>query len=253
MSISFNYGENNMSHEKLPSGPFKSLVVFGESTVQGGGWLSGPEERWADILWKLLENAQEEAVSYYNAGVGGSVISPKSCGYDASGKPSASERYQEEVISHNPDLLVFAYGLNDMRSGMNVLEFKTEMEEIIARIQQSIHPLIVIANVYHISSFKYYPPYNIGSVAKTKEYNQMLKTMAVEKGCAYADVWSAQGQNDSIMHQDTVHANKVGNMLIAHKVFECIVHAAPGISNNVEKRNANTEWTKSCAQVRLEV
>ena len=33
----------------IPQGPFKSMVVLGESTVEGGGWLVGPEERWPDI------------------------------------------------------------------------------------------------------------------------------------------------------------------------------------------------------------
>ena len=235
-----------MSDVKLPSGPFNSLVVLGESTVEGGGWLLGPEERWADILWKLLENAQEESVLYYNAGVGASVISPISPGYEASIKPSATERLQEEVISHNPDLVVIAYGLNDMRVGMSVSAFKTEMEEIIHRIRQSIQALIVIVNVYHMSAYEYYPPFDKGSVDKTKKFNQMLKKLAAERKCVYADVWSAEGQQDSVIHQDTVHANKVGNMLIAHKVFECIVHAAPGITRNVEKRNAHTEWTRNC-------
>jgi lysophospholipase L1-like esterase len=235
-----------MSDVKQPSGPFNSLVVFGESTVEGGGWLSGPEERWADILWKLLENAQEEPVFYYNAGIGASVISPISPGYEASVKPSAAERLQEEVISQNPDLIVIAYGLNDMRAGMSVSAFKTEIKEIIDRIQHSIQALIVIVNVYHMSAFEYYPPFDKGSVGKTKEFNQMLEKLAVEKNCVYADVWSAEGQQDSVIHQDTVHANKIGNMLIAHKVFECIVHAAPGITRNVEKRNAHTEWTRNC-------
>ena len=241
-----------MCSVKLPLGPFKSLVVLGESTVEGGEWLSGPEERWADILWKLLETAQEEPLIYHNAGIGASVISPNSPGYEASVKPSAAERLQEEVISQNPDLVVVAYGLNDMRSGMNVSAFKEDMEEIIDRIQGSNHPLIVIANVYHMSAYKYYPPFDKGSVAKTRKYNQMLKRLAVEKGCLYADVWSAEGQMDSVIHQDTVHANKVGNMLIAHKVFECIVHAAPGITNNVNKRNANTEWTRNCLALQAE-
>ncbi len=227
-------------------GPFKSLVVLGESTVEGGGWLSGPEERWADILWRLLEQAQEEAVTYHNAGIGASVISPQSPGYEASKKPSASERLEEEVISHDPDLVIVAYGLNDMRAGMSISAFKAEMEAIIDRMQQSIDPLIVIANVYHMSAYKFYPPFDKGSVKSTKEYNEMLAELASEKGCAYADVWNAEGEKDWIIHQDTVHANKVGNMLIAHKVFECIVHAAPGITRNVEQRNSDTEWTRSC-------
>lgn len=229
-----------------PTGPFKSLVVLGESTVEGGGWLLSPTERWADILWKLLEHAQETDITYHNAGVGASVISPNSPGYEASIKPSAAERLDEEVISHSPDLVVIAYGLNDMRAGMAIADFKTDLLKIINRIQDVIHPLIVIANVYHMSAYNYYPPFDKGSVAKTREYNHMLKELADEKGCVYSDVWSAEGQKDWLIHQDTVHANKIGNMMIAHKVFETIVHATPGVSCNVEKRNANTEWTRNC-------
>ena len=235
-----------MSHKKLPQGPFKTLVVLGESTVEGGGWLSKTEERWADILWKLLENAQEEPILYHNAGISASVISPKSPGYEASIKPSATERLKKEVIDHNPDLVVIAYGLNDMRAGMSIADFRGEMQEIIDRIQDSIQPLIVIANVYHMSSYKYYPPFDKGSVNKTIEYNQMLAELAQKNSCVYADVWSAEGQRDFVIHQDTVHANKVGNMLIANKVFESIVHNAPGISINVKKKHADTEWTREC-------
>lgn len=238
-----------MGNANSPSGPFTSLVVLGESTVQGGGWISRPEERFADILWKLLETAQEEAVAYHNAGVGASVISPQSPGYEASAKPSASERLEEEVISHNPDLVIIAYGLNDMRAGMSTSDFKTEMEAVIDRIERANHPLVVIVNVYHMSAYNFYPPFDKGSVAKTIEYNQMLEQLAAERGCAYADVWSAEGQRDSLIHPDTVHANKIGNMLIAHKVFECIVHAAVGIMDNVRKRNADTEWTRNCLAI----
>jgi hypothetical protein len=77
----------------------------------------------------------------------------------------------------------------------------------------------------------------------------MLADLAAQRGCAYADVWGSQGQRDYLVHQDTVHANKVGNMLIAHQVFQAIVHAAPGILSNVIRRNAATEWTRSCQAV----
>ena len=241
-----------MGDRVTPRGPFRSLVVLGESTVEGGGWLAKPEERWADILWKLLEHAQEEPIVYHTAGLGASVISPRSPGYAASTKPSASERLQEEVVCRNPDLVAIAYGLNDMRAGMSSSAFKTELATIIERIRRTFQPLIVIANVYHMSAYGFYPPFDRGSVSKTKEYNQMLAELAAEKDCVYADVWSAEGQKDYLIHPDTVHANKVGNMLIAHKIFEAIVHAAPGIVANIEKRNAGTEWTHRCRKRQAE-
>ena len=233
-----------MSQTDPPRGPFKSLVVLGESTVEGGGWLSGPEERFADLLWKQLEQAQEEPLAYHNAGVGASVISPKSVGYEASVKPSASERYEEEVIAKNPDLIVVAYGLNDMRAGMSVADFKTELVAILDRIDEACNAMVVIVNVYHQTDYCYYPPYDKGGIAQTLEYNQMLLDLANERGYVYADIYAAEAQADHIIHADAVHANKVGNMILANKIFEAIVVASPGITKNVDLRDADTEWTQ---------
>ena len=77
----------------------------------------------------------------------------------------------------------------------------------------------------------------------------LLFEVADATGCVYADVWSAEGECDHVVHADTVHANKIGNMLIAHKVFEAIVHAAPGIGANVNARDATTTWTKECRRI----
>jgi lysophospholipase L1-like esterase len=239
-----------MKQKSLPQGPFNSLVVFGESTVEGGGWLTGPEERWADIFWHQLEHAQEMTVSYHNTGLGASVISPSSPGYQSSIKPSAAERLDQEVISFNPDLVIIAYGLNDMRAGMPRADFNVELKKIVDRIRDCGNPLIIIVNVYHMSAYHFYPPFGKGSTGKTRDYNTMLVEFAEENNCVYADVWSAEGQKDYLVHQDTVHANKVGNMLIANKVFESVIQAAPGILNNVEKRDADTQWTRQCFNIR---
>jgi hypothetical protein len=92
----------NLSDRSTPQGPFTSLVVFGESIVEGGGWLKATEQRWADVLQKLLEQAQEAPLAYHNAGLGASVISSGSPGYEASVKPSAAERLQDDVIEYTP-------------------------------------------------------------------------------------------------------------------------------------------------------
>ncbi len=233
-----------MTHADSPRGPFKSLVVLGESTVEGGGWLSGPHERFADLLWHQLEHAQEQPLAYHNAGVGASVISPNSPGYEASAKPSASERLEAEVIAKNPDLVVVAYGLNDMRAGMSVADFKAELVAILDRIDEATGAMVVIVNVYHQTAYCHYPPYDKGGVAVTVEYNRMLEQLAAERGYVYADIYAAEAQTDHIIHLDAVHANKVGNMILANKVFEAIVLASPGITNNCHQRDADTEWTR---------
>src|SRR5687767_9941873 len=116
---------------QLSIATFHRLVVLGESNVEGGGWLQGPQERWADLLAKLLEYVQERPVEYHNAGLGASVISSESPGYAASRKPSAAERLDKQVIARDPDLLVIAYGLNDMRCGMAADDFRLQLEAIV--------------------------------------------------------------------------------------------------------------------------
>jgi len=46
-------------------GPFRKLIVLGESTVQGGGWLASDDERYADIptenIITLIETLRGQA------------------------------------------------------------------------------------------------------------------------------------------------------------------------------------------------
>ena len=231
---------------QLPQGPYRSLVVLGESNVQGGPWLARQEERWADILHELLEAAQEQPLDYYNAGLSASVISPQSPGYAASAKPSASERLDDEVIAHHPDLVAIAYGLNDMRAGMPLEHFRTEMERIVERLYAGLQCRIVIVNVYHMTGYEHYPPFDKGGLELTRRYNAALADIASRCECVYADVWQAAGQKNHVIHFDTVHSNKIGNMLVAHKTFEAVVHASPGMAANIMERDRNTDWTKEC-------
>ena len=229
---------------------FHRLVVLGESTVEGGGWLQDESERWADRLARLLEYVQEQPLAYHNAGLGASVISEKSRGYQSSRKPSAAERLDKQVISKNPDLLLIAYGLNDMRAGMPADDFRAELEALIARVRDQINPQIVIVNVYHQTGLQWYPPFNQGNREALLKYNQMLRELAKDQGCIYADIWASEGECDWLVHDDGVHANKIGNLLIAHRVLEAIVHACPGLANNVQRRDAETKWTRIARSIR---
>ena len=42
--------------------PFQRLVILGESTVQGGPWLRRQEDRYADVLVRLINACQEKPV-----------------------------------------------------------------------------------------------------------------------------------------------------------------------------------------------
>jgi len=221
---------NISSPEDHWSEPFKRVVVLGESTVEGGGWIPARADRYADVLVALINRVQAEPVEYSNCGIGASVISPKSPGYEASRKPSAIERYKTDVIAARPDLFILAYGLNDMRAGMDLPVFIEEMERIIRDVQRACRPLIVLVSVYHMTGYDRYPPFDRGSAEATIRYNQAIHRLAQRTGCLYADVYSAEGRADWVVHPDGVHANVVGNLLIAHKIFEVLANNCSGLS-----------------------
>lgn len=221
-----------MGKRDLRTEPFTTMVALGESTVAGAG-ASSEEQRWVNLLAALIGEYQGAPVALHNRGIGANAISPASPGYPTSAKPSALERYRDDVIALRPDLFVLAYGLNDMRAGMPPEDFRRDMRRIIVDVSAACRPVTVLTTVYHMSAYDLYPPYDRGSVEATQVYNLVIEQLAREHGCVVADIWAAQGQADWAVHPDTVHANDLGHRLIANRAFEAIATACSGVAARV--------------------
>jgi lysophospholipase L1-like esterase len=218
-----------MPSKDLHAAPFRTMVALGESHV-AGACATAEERRWINIVARLIGEFQGAPVALHNRGIGANAISPRSPGYATSAKPSALERYGQDVILLRPDLFILSYGLNDMRAGMPLADFCEDMARIIEDVAAACHPVIVLTTVYYMTAYDWYPPYDIGSIAATEEYNRAIAQMAETHGCLLADIWAAEGQADWAIHPDTVHANDLGHLLIAHRVFETIATHCSGIA-----------------------
>jgi len=231
---------------------FRIMVVMGESTVEGGGWLARREYRWPDMLAELISRCQGRPLTYYNKGIGANAISPRSPGYADSVKPSALERYRDDVIALKPDLFILSYGLNDMRAGMNPEEFREDMQTIIGDVKEACNPVTVLTTVYHMTAFRSWAPFDRGGINQTRVYNEVIRQLAEDNGCILADVWAAEGEADWLIHPDGVHANMVGNMVIANRVFEAIAQNCSGLTLRTFREDADTEWTRNTMRAREE-
>jgi len=212
--------------------PFHTMVALGESTV-AGACATHERRRWVNIVAELISTFQGVPVTLHNKGIGANAISPRSPGYASSAKPSALERYRTDVIARNPDLFILAYGLNDMRAGMPPEHFREDLAQIITEVKQACNPVTVLTTVYHMSAYDWYPPYDVGSVAATEVFNLVIRQLAQKHGCILADIWEAEGQADWVIHPDTVHANDLGHLLIANRVFEAIATSCSGVAAGV--------------------
>lgn len=230
--------------------PFRKMIILGESTVEGGPWLASAGFRFGDILANLINSVQRVPMEYLNKGIGANAISPRSPGYNSSRKPSAIERYKSDVIAHNPDLFIFCYGLNDMRAGMDVDEFIEDCKTILTDVNDSCHPLIVLTTIYHMTGWRSYPPFDKGSPSLSRTYNDKIKSLAKELNALIADVWKAQGEADWLVHPDGVHANRVGNLVIAHEIFATLSRHCSGLTHGVFEADMTASWTKNTTNSR---
>ncbi len=230
--------------------PFKRLVILGESHVEGGPWLHRKEDRYADVLVRLINACQKEPIEYYNKGIGANAISPRSPGYARSRKPSALERYRKDVIDLRPDLFILAYGLNDMRAAMPLTDFREDMATIISNVQKACAPVTVLTTVYYMTGWRSYAPYDKGSVELTLRYNDCIRGLAAEFDCILADIWRAEDQADWLIGYDGVHANKVGQLVIANRVFEAIAQHASCLTNWTFQQERDTQWTERTTKSR---
>lgn len=252
-SLSGGNPTNGLAKPKdFQKGPFQRLVIMGESTVQGGPWLQRETDRYADVLVKLINVCQEKPVEYHNKGIGANAISPRSPGYGKSNKPSALERYKKDIIDLKPDLFILCYGLNDMRAAMPVEDFREDMATIIRDVKKACAPVIVLTTVYYMTGWRSYPPYNKGSVELTWRYNDCIRGLAAEFDCILADVWGAEGGADWLIHYDGVHANRIGNMVIGHRLFEAIAQHSSGLTNQTFKQEQDSQWSRETLQMRTE-
>ena len=232
--------------------PFKRLVILGESTVQGGPWLSNQKERYPDVLVRLINSCQVKSVDYINKGISNNSISPRSPGYSQSAKPSALERYKKDVIDLNPDLFILAYGLNDMRAGMPIQEFREDMATILRHVKKACSPVCVLTSVYYMTGYRSWSPIDKGSIELTLKYNDCIRSLAEEFDCIFADVWEAEKGADWLIHYDGVHAHKVGNLLIANRIFEALALHASGLTVSTFEQERNSQWTEITMEKRAD-
>lgn len=242
-----------MRHSDLRREPFKRMVILGESTVEGGPWLEEQSHRFADVLAALINACRAAPIEYYNKGIGANAISPRSPGYAASAKPSALERYRDDVIALKPDLFILCYGLNDMRAGMPLPDFHDDMAAIIRNVRAACAPMTVLTTVYYMTGWRSHPPYDKGSPALARAYNDCIGGLAAEYDCVVADVWAAEGGADWLIHPDGVHANRVGNLVIAHRIFEAAAQHASGLTARTFERLQDTPWTRDTTAARASV
>jgi lysophospholipase L1-like esterase len=211
----------------MATAPYQRMVVLGDS-ISYGMCAHDPETEWAQVVAAQLRKFQDDGPTVYNRGLPAGVISPRCPGYDESAKPSLLERYREHGIALDPDLVVIAEGVNDMRSGMPLPEYIADLETIVGDIQNETDALVVIVGVYHQAYGKgandpeVYPTWTKWNDDAASAYNVSIEATAKRLGALFVDAQAIMGGADWLLHTDSCHLNDLGHVLIGNGVFAAI-------------------------------
>jgi len=212
-----------MSRTDLRSQPFETTVVLGESSV-AGMCATSEARRWVNLLASLVSEFQGHPMRLVNSGISANAISPRSPGFEASAQPSALERLERDVIAHQPDLFVCAYGLHDMRCQMPPRGFSPRPGHTGATGERDMQP--GDGSDYRLSYDRLaaLTPFDKGSPEATEVFNLVIRQVAEQEGAILADIWAVRrtADADRMIRPDGVHANDLGHRIIAHRVFEAL-------------------------------
>lgn len=124
----------------IKNGPI-TIVAFGDSITHGA---VGPGEiDYETVYWNRLRKKINEARNYVpvnviNAGIGGITAQ------------NSLKRMEDQVFSHNPDLIIVCFGLNDVNGTLDdyISSLKTIFEECNNRQIQTIFMTPNMLNTY---------------------------------------------------------------------------------------------------------
>src|SRR5262245_24749720 len=229
--------------------PFRRMVTIGEALTAGGDATSRAR-CWASVLAELISEFQHEPVELVNAGMGANVVSARSAGHEPERGPSALERYHRDVIAHHPDLVVVAYGLNDMRAGTPLDRFTADVVELLEGIKRGTRAVVVLVNVYFMTGYdRFGPRWDKGGLEATARYNAALHRIAAQQKVLLADVFAAMGMAPWLVDGGNgVHDNDLGQRLIAHRVFEVLATNCSGLARKaIDQARDYPRWRDETA------
>lgn len=196
------------------------VVFFGDSITQAG---VGPDGYITMMQNMLKEKGQDKNYELFGAGIGGNKI------YDL------YLRYEEDVLSKKPDVVVIWVGVNDVwhkrtsQTGTDADKFEGFYTRLIKKLQaQNIK--VIVCTPAAVGEKTDFSNELDGDLNK---YSQIIRDLAKKNNVQLCDFRkefhdyliknNPENKEKGILTGDGVHLNSVGNKLVAEMLYRLVV------------------------------
>jgi len=183
------------------SGKYRTIVALGDSIVEG----YGVSEGWPEMLARSLV-ASFPDVRVINAGRSG----------DTAGQ--GLSRLEADVLRHSPDLVLVSFGLNDMKNGLSVEQFKQDLGNVVDRISANGVTVVLLTTTRLQKGASMVARFNPGP------FNDIIRAIAEGNGIWLIDVNKEAGSlNTSKYLFDAAHPNTEGYRKLARIIEKGLI------------------------------
>ncbi len=177
----------------------KTIVVMGDSISASYG--IEVDKGWVSLLQKKMDKASYQYY-IYNESISGDTTA------------GGVARIDRALQLHQPQLVLLELGANDGLRGLSLIEMKTNLAEIITRIQFTGAKVLLLGMRI--------PP-NYGK-RYTDMFYQVYPQLAQEKNIPYIPfLLEDVALQKKYMRDDGLHPNSLAQPLIADKVWQSLV------------------------------
>ncbi|MEM9832915.1 MAG: SGNH/GDSL hydrolase family protein [Bacteroidota bacterium] len=195
----------------------KRVVFFGDSITQAGNEPGG----YIDLMRQQMDTSRYELIG---AGISGNKV------------PDLQGRVQEDVLSHNPDIVVIYIGINDVwhfykfegTTGTEKPVYEAGLKDLIQTITTAGSE-VILATPTVIGEDPDSPD---EANQRLLEYAEIVRQVADETNTPLCDLRAdineylrennSSQQYQGILTNDGVHMNKKGNQFLADQFKACI-------------------------------
>ncbi len=206
----------------------KRILFIGDSITDCGRSRPSTGSNWEslgtgyvshiDLILGAMNPSRDHRIS--NQGISGNTIR------------DVSERWQEDVIDWNPDLVSLLIGVNDVWRGFDcknnpdaavpIEEYEEKLSRVVSSTVSKVEKFIVLSPFFFESNLE-------DAFRKQVEaYSAVAKEIAQANGCLYVDL---QAEFDSMAEHvylpsfgwDRVHPNSYAGMIMARKWVSTVI------------------------------
>lgn len=129
------------------------------------------------------------------------------------------KREVPQAIQQKPDYISLMVGVNDIHDLRTSKDFTANYNAIITALKKGTSAKIILINIPYLGSdMLIWPPYNFLFDLRTRQFNSIIKGIALEDNLQYVDIYNLAPIKQDLYSSDGFHPSEQGYLLMGEAI-----------------------------------